>query len=127
MAGRGGGKTVSVEHLLVVSVDDATGVVLVKGLVPGAMNSTVKITKTGERKFDGLYIKKTAAMIAAEIEAAEAALAAEKAAEEAEKAKKEAMVGIDPETMKSDAKTEEKKEEKAAEKAPEAPAAEEKK
>jgi large subunit ribosomal protein L3 len=84
MAGRGGNKTVSIEHVLVVGVDDTTGEVLIKGTVPGAINGTVKITKTGVGKFAGLYVKKSAVEVAKEIEAQEAALAVEKAAEAAD-------------------------------------------
>ncbi|HZZ98657.1 MAG TPA: 50S ribosomal protein L3 [Candidatus Saccharimonadia bacterium] len=84
MAGRGGNKTVSIEHLMVVGVDDVTGEVLIKGTVPGAINGTVKITKTGTGKFVGLYVKKSAVEVEKEIEAQEAELAAQKAADAAD-------------------------------------------
>lgn len=54
MAGRGGGKIVSVLNLQVVSVNDQNGEILVKGVVPGAMNGRVTITKTCAGKFEGL-------------------------------------------------------------------------
>lgn len=54
MAGRGGNKTVSVLNLQIVAIDDNSGEVLVKGVVPGALNGQVTITKTGTAPFDGL-------------------------------------------------------------------------
>ena len=55
MAGRGGNKTISVLNLQVVGVNDETNEVLVKGVVPGALNGQVTITKIGTAPFDGLY------------------------------------------------------------------------
>jgi len=55
--GRGGNKTVSVENLQVVVVDDATGEIWVKGVVPGAINGTVQITKVNTGKFEGMFKK----------------------------------------------------------------------
>ncbi len=54
MAGRAGNEQVTVEGLQVVAINQATGEVWVKGLVPGAMNGTVLITKVESREFEGL-------------------------------------------------------------------------
>ncbi len=48
MAGHMGNVRVTVKNLLVMQVDDATGDVLIKGLVPGSLGSIVRIVKTGE-------------------------------------------------------------------------------
>lgn len=50
MAGRMGNEQVTVQNLVVVDIDPATKTVLVKGLVPGILGSTVQLTKTGEVK-----------------------------------------------------------------------------
>ncbi|MEP7167622.1 MAG: 50S ribosomal protein L3 [Candidatus Woesebacteria bacterium] len=52
MAGRSGNETVTVLGLQVVAINGDD--VWVKGLVPGAMNGVVTITKTGTGKFAGL-------------------------------------------------------------------------
>jgi len=61
MAGRAGNETVTVLGLTVVSINDASGEILLKGIVPGTRNSMVTITRTGEGKFDGLLEVKAAA------------------------------------------------------------------
>ena len=48
MAGHMGAGNVSVSNLVVVAVDNE--LMLIKGLVPGALNSTIYIEKTGEMK-----------------------------------------------------------------------------
>jgi large subunit ribosomal protein L3 len=58
MAGRGGNETVTVLGLQVVAINGDD--VWVKGLVPGAMNGIVTITKTGTGKFAGLIETKKA-------------------------------------------------------------------
>lgn len=62
MAGRMGHEQVSVTNLQVIAVTDENGMkaVLVKGLIPGAVNSMVRIEKTGElseKKFVPLLVK----------------------------------------------------------------------
>ncbi len=54
MAGRAGNERVTVEGLQVVALNEQTGEVWVKGLVPGAMNGIVLITKVESTSFDGL-------------------------------------------------------------------------
>ncbi len=58
MTGRGGNKTVSVQNLQIVAINDETGEVWVKGVVPGAINGTVQIVRVAEGKFEGLFEKK---------------------------------------------------------------------
>lgn len=58
MAGRSGNDQKTIEGLQIVKLDDQTGEIWVKGLVPGHMNSTVLITKVSEGKFPGLIEKK---------------------------------------------------------------------
>lgn len=54
MAGRMGGKKVTVKNLLVINI--INNQLLVKGLIPGVKNSLVKIVKKGEsKKFVPLY------------------------------------------------------------------------
>ncbi len=50
MAGNMGRDTVTVKNLMVIEVNPATSELLIKGLVPGILNGTVKITKVGETK-----------------------------------------------------------------------------
>lgn len=58
MAGRGGSDVVTVENLRIVSVNDETMEVLVKGLVPGTINGQVTITKvSSDSKFEGMFAK----------------------------------------------------------------------
>jgi hypothetical protein len=52
MAGRSGNAQVTVEGLQVVAING--DLVWVKGMVPGAMNGIVTITKMGPGKFAGL-------------------------------------------------------------------------
>ncbi|MBI5151755.1 MAG: 50S ribosomal protein L3 [Candidatus Pacebacteria bacterium] len=55
MAGRGGNKTVTVENLQVVALNNDTKELWVKGVVPGAISNTVTITKVSDGKFEGLF------------------------------------------------------------------------
>lgn len=50
MAGRMGGDTVTIKNLLVMDIDTEKNLLLVKGLVPGAKNGLLTITKTGTHK-----------------------------------------------------------------------------
>lgn len=59
MAGRGGNKTVSVLNLQVVAINNEANEIWVSGVVPGAKNGTVTITKTNDGKFEGLFVKKS--------------------------------------------------------------------
>ncbi len=102
MAGRMGVDSVTVENLEIVDVTN-DGVLIVKGLVPGIINSMVMVKKVGEdKKF--VPLQKTPEQLEAEekerfeaesvrqaqeAELAAAAKAAEEAAKEAEKAAKE--------------------------------------
>ena len=54
MAGRSGSSRVTVRNLMVLKVTD-NGEVWIKGLVPGARNGLVRITKVGTGKFVGLF------------------------------------------------------------------------
>ncbi len=58
MAGRAGNEQVTVEGLQIVGIDGNQ--IWVKGLIPGAMNSIVTITKVESKEFEGLLEKKTA-------------------------------------------------------------------
>lgn len=58
MAGRSGNAQVTVEGLQVVRIDDQTGEIWVKGLVPGVINSTVLLTRVSQGEFAGLIEKK---------------------------------------------------------------------
>lgn len=55
MAGRGGNKTVTVENLQVVALNNDTKELWVRGVVPGAISNTVTITKVSDGKFEGLF------------------------------------------------------------------------
>lgn len=111
MAGRMGVDNVTVANLEIVDVTN-DGVLIVKGLVPGIINSMVMIKKVGEdKKF--VPLQKTPEQIAAEEEqrlADEAA--ATKAAEEAEKveAAPAEEATTDPVEEKVEAASEEKEE-----------------
>lgn len=72
MAGRGGNKTVSVLNLQVMAINDESGEVLVKGVVPGALNGQVTITKTGTAPFEGLQVKAVPVQAEVVIEAVQA-------------------------------------------------------
>lgn len=50
MSGRMGHEKVTVKNLQIVDVDTTNNTVLIKGLVPGAVNSVVMIHKVGENK-----------------------------------------------------------------------------
>ncbi|MEK7458704.1 MAG: 50S ribosomal protein L3 [Patescibacteria group bacterium] len=58
MSGRGGNKTVTVENMQVVAINNETYEIWVKGLVPGAIHNMVSITKVREGKFEGLFDRK---------------------------------------------------------------------
>jgi large subunit ribosomal protein L3 len=121
MAGRGGNKTVTVENLKVVAVNNNANEIWVKGVVPGAVNDIVKVIKTAEGKFEGLFsradkkaleqkVEEAKEAIAAEAEAKAEAKAEEKAEEQAAEQKTEKA------ETKKEAKSEEKKEDMKAEK-----------
>lgn len=58
MSGRGGNKTVTVENLRVIAINDEIGELTVSGLVPGSMNSMVIVTKVADGEtFEGLFTK----------------------------------------------------------------------
>lgn len=59
MAGRGGNKTVSVLNLQIVAMNNEGNEIWVNGVVPGAKESTVTITKMSSGKFNGLFVKKS--------------------------------------------------------------------
>ena len=54
MAGHLGDEKVTVQNLKVVSVDEARGIILVKGAVPGAEGGWVKIRDAVKKKQEGL-------------------------------------------------------------------------
>lgn len=83
MAGRGGNKTVTVENLQVVAVNNEAGEVWVKGVVPGAIKSTVSITKVNDGAFEGLFERKAAEQVVIE-EVKEAPAVEEKTEEKTE-------------------------------------------
>ena len=60
MSGRGGNKTVTIENMQVVAISNESHEIWVRGLVPGAMNTMVSITKVNEGKFEGLFDRKSA-------------------------------------------------------------------
>lgn len=73
MAGRGGSDVVTVENLRIVSVNDDTMEIFVKGLVPGTINGQVTITKiAGDSKFEGMFVKEIKVEEAAQPEVVEA-------------------------------------------------------
>jgi len=82
MAGRGGNKTVTVENLQVVAVNNDNGEVWVKGVVPGAINGTVSIRKVGAGTFEGLFTKKNETKKVEEVSAEKQEVVEEKVAEQ---------------------------------------------
>lgn len=68
MAGRSGNAQVTVENLQVVAINSVTGEVWVKGLVPGAMNGMVLVTKVKAQEFEGLLGMKTEESTVEEVE-----------------------------------------------------------
>lgn len=50
MAGNMGRDTVTVKNLMILDVNPSENVLFIKGLVPGILNGTVKVTKVGETK-----------------------------------------------------------------------------
>ena len=67
MAGRMGQDTVTVKNLEIIEVT-ADGVLLIKGLVPGSLNSIVVVKKMGtNKKFVPLY-KEVVEEVLAEVE-----------------------------------------------------------
>lgn len=109
MAGRMGSDEVTIENLVVISIDLENKILLVAGLVPGHKDSIVFITKVGEKK------KFVPLLEDAEKAASEEAAAAKKAEEEAaikaaeEEAKKveEKVEEAPVENVEAEAKTEE--------------------
>lgn len=90
MAGRFGGEKVTTVGLTVLSVSDATGEVLLKGCIPGAINSSIMITKIGEdKKFDGLLEKQKSEEQPTESKAQEEALEPAKEPKQTEEVAKE--------------------------------------
>lgn len=65
MAGRAGNEQVTTLGLQVVALNDQTGEITLKGIVPGTMNSPVMITKVSEGKFDGLIVQEAASVMTA--------------------------------------------------------------
>lgn len=107
MPGRTGGNKVAVQGLTVMAVDDQNNELLIKGLVPGAINNFLIITKTGKvKKFIPLMKKGEKKIEETEEQRAER-LRREKEAKEALKAVEE--------------EKEESKEEKVEEKETEEP------
>ncbi len=96
MAGRGGSKTVSVLNLQIVALNNETNEIWVNGVVPGAKNGTVTITKINDGTFEGLFVKKSHAPVVETVEATqveeEVAPVAEKTAETKTEAKTEEKV-----------------------------------
>jgi len=106
MPGRAGGNKVTVQGLTVMAIDEKNNELLVKGLVPGAQNGFLFITKTGEVKRFIPLMKKGEKKIEETDEQRAERLRREKEAKEAlEAAEKEKEV-------------EERKEEKPAEETP---------
>ena len=115
MPGRAGGNKVTVKGLMVVAVDDENDELLIKGLIPGARNDFLTVTKTGKvKKFVPLLKKGEKEIEETEEQRAER-LRREKEAKEALKAAEEAEAK--PEAGKEE-KPEEKKEEKSGEEKP---------
>ncbi len=50
MPGRAGGNRVVIQGLMVMAVDDKNDEILVKGLIPGAVNGFLIVAKTGKKK-----------------------------------------------------------------------------
>jgi large subunit ribosomal protein L3 len=89
MAGRSGNENVSVLGLRVVGLNDQTGEIMLKGIVPGAINGLMTITKTGEAEFEGLLesmveIKEVETAPVAETPVEEKPIVAEESKPEAE-------------------------------------------
>lgn len=89
MAGRGGNKTVSVLNLQIIALNDAGNEIWVNGVVPGAKNGTVTITKTNDGTFEGLFVKKSNVPVVEVAEAVEAETAPAEVATETTIAKTE--------------------------------------
>lgn len=113
MPGRAGGNKVTVQGLMVMATDEKNDELLVKGLVPGAINSFLTVTKTGKAKRFIPLMKKGGKKIEETEEQRAERLRREKEAKEALKAAEE------------EKEAEEKKEEKTEEKQAEEPAKEE--
>ncbi len=106
MPGRAGGNKVAVLGLTVMAVDDKNDELLVKGLVPGAINGFLTITKTGKNKRFVPLLKKGEKKIEETEEQQAERLRREKEAKEA------------LEAAEAEEKPTEKKEEKPAEEKP---------
>lgn len=109
MPGRAGGNKVTVQGLMVIAIDEKNDEVLIKGLVPGAINGFLKVTKTGKVKRFVPLMKKGEKQIEETEEQRAERLRREKEAKEALKAAEE---------EKEAEKPEEKKEEKPVEGTP---------
>ncbi len=115
MAGRAGGNKVTVLGLTVMGIDEKKDELLVKGLVPGAINGFLTIIKTGKVKRFVPLLKKGEKKIEETEEQRAERLRREKEAKEALKAAETAEEKPEP---GKEAKPTEKKEEKPAEEAP---------
>lgn len=67
MAGRGGNKTVTVENLQIVAMNDEKNEIWVNGVVPGAKESTLIITKMNDGAFEGLFVRKSTEVVVEEV------------------------------------------------------------
>lgn len=110
MPGRAGGNKVTVKGLMVVAIDEKNDELLIKGLVPGAINGFLTVTKTGKVKRFVSLLKKGEKKIEETEEQRAERLRREKEAKEALKAIEE-----EKEVEKPKEKKEEKIEEKQAE------------
>lgn len=108
MSGRGGNKTVTIENMQVVAINNETHEIWVRGLVPGAMSNTVSITKVKDGKFEGLFDRKK---ILAKVEIVE--MKEEQSIvvdpEPKEKPKEESKKAVEADSEKENIKVEEKK------------------
>lgn len=112
MAGRMGVDQVTIKNLEVIEVR-SDGVLLIKGLVPGFVNSIVIVTKRGEnKKFVPLYKEVTEGETAPEVQA-EAELTEEVVSEPKEEVKAEAGLPTDTKEVVEE-KAEETKTEEAS-------------
>jgi large subunit ribosomal protein L3 len=115
MAGRMGHERVTVKNLQILEIKE-DGTILVKGLIPGAVNSLVLIKKVGEnKKFVPLYKEVVEEPVKEEAQEEVKTEVSEPASEPTEEAKEEANVELetapDKEVKEDEIKTEEVKEE----------------
>lgn len=111
MSGRGGNKTVTIENMQVVAVNNEANEVWVMGLVPGAMNNTVSITKVKDGKFEGLFDRKKALTKVEIVEMKEETptVVEPEPKEEVKEADKEVVAAVVEPEKKEEVKLEEKK------------------